>query len=69
MKGGAPKGGAQKGGGPKILRHNVLPFSPVLGVFSWNFGGPSPGTPSPEPPSPGPPKFSLFSASLQCHSA
>ena len=44
-KNGAPKGGAPKGGESKISRffslyhHNFLSFSPLFGVFSWNFGG------------------------------
>ena len=47
LKGGAPEGGAPEGVGPKISRafffpsptHNFLSFFPLLGVFSWNFGG------------------------------
>ena len=45
-KGGAQKGGAPKGEGPKISRFFSLSpatkfvlFFPLLGVFSWNFGG------------------------------
>ena len=47
-KGGENKGGHPKGGGARnfafffplsLSRHKFLSFFPLLGVFSWNFGG------------------------------